>query len=388
MKTRTKWRLVAMPLALGAIGIPAVACEQIGNNPVETLCCKEFTAGADLSAIDWGIQGTAGTSFGAFMQASADFTGAASAMVNDVAASCQQLAVDLGADEKAVTDTDPAKRATNWCNLAAAQVTAALKAGPITVNYQAPSCTVSVNAQASCEAKCTADAMCQGTLGDVTVRCDPAQLSGRCEADCTARCEGSANLAVTCDGTCEGTCEGQCDAAMNTNAACAGRCTGKCRGSCKVAANAKVACEGDCTGGCSVAVKAPKCKGQLKPPDVSCKADATCQGSCQASASAKAECKEPSLDITSNIDPKILAALKLHLPKLIAVAEGRGKLLVDNATAVVQFGAGIDASKISVKGAACLVPAVDAIGTAAENVKAGLAGSVSVIGAAGVKPPA
>jgi hypothetical protein len=390
MKTRMKWRFVAMPIALAGIAVPAVACDQVGGgNPLDTLCCKEFTAGADLTAIDWGIQGTAGVSFSAFMQASADFTGAASAMVNDVTASCRQLAIDLNADNTTIQttdrETDPAKRATAWCNLAVTQINAALKGATLAVNFQPPSCTVSVNAQASCEAKCTADVMCQGSLGEIAVRCDPAQLSGRCEADCTATCEGSANLAVTCDGVCSGTCEGQCDAKANTSGACAGQCKGTCRGSCKVASMAKVACEGDCTGGCSIAVKAPKCKGTLKPPDASCKADATCSGSCRASASAKAECKDPSLDITSNIDPKVLATLKVNLPRLVSIAQARGKLLVDNATAVATFGADIDASNLSVKGGACLLPAVSAIGAAVANVKAGLAGSLSVVSVVGVK---
>src|SRR6185503_7453435 len=108
MNTKLKWRLFAMPVVLACIGLPAVACEQLGSNPVDTLCCKEFTAGADLSGIDWGIEGTAGVSFAAFMQASADFSGAAGAVVGDVTAACQQLAIDLGADEKAVPTTDPA----------------------------------------------------------------------------------------------------------------------------------------------------------------------------------------------------------------------------------------------------------------------------------------
>ena len=392
MKTKMKWRYVAMPLVLGGLAVPAVACDQVGSgNPLDTVCCKEFTPGADLSGIDWAIQGSSSVSFAAFIQASADFTGAASAMVNDVAAACRQLAIDLNLDDATIqtTDrtTDPAKRATAWCDLAQKQVTTALAGGAITVNYQPPACTVSVNAQASCEAKCNVTAMCQAELGDIKLRCDPGQLSGRCDAMCTATCEGSANLAVTCDGACSGTCEGQCDnGPMGTSAACAGVCHGRCRGSCKVAAMGGATCEGDCTGGCTVDVKAPKCKGTLKPPSASCNADATCQGSCQASATARAECKEPSLDITSNIDPKVIAALKLHLPKLVAVAQARGKLLVDNATAVANFGAGIVPGDLSLKAGACLIPAVAAIGQAKDNVVAGLGGSVKVVSAVGVAP--
>src|SRR5262249_3647923 len=68
MKNNLKWRIAAMPIAVACIGIPAVACDSLGSNPLDTVCCKEFTAGADLTGIDWGIKGTAGVSFGAFMQ--------------------------------------------------------------------------------------------------------------------------------------------------------------------------------------------------------------------------------------------------------------------------------------------------------------------------------
>jgi hypothetical protein len=387
MKTRMKWRLAAMPLVIAGIAIPAVACEQLPGGGTNPLCCSEFTPGADLSGINWGIEGTEGISFAAFMQASADFAGTAGATVNDVAAACRQLAIDLELDDMTIQTndrlTDPAARAKTWCNAAQTQLKAKLAGAAITINYQPPACTVSVNAQASCEAKCTANAQCQAELGDITLRCDPGQLSGRCDAMCTATCEGSANLAVTCDGACSGTCEGMCNAAPSTGA-CAGTCTGKCRGSCKVAAMGGVMCEGDCTGGCSVAVKAPKCKGTLKPPSAMCNAEAKCEGSCQASASAKAECKDPSLDISSSVDPKVVAAIKLHLPKLIAVAEARGKLLVENAAAIVKFGADFTAtsSNLSVKAGLCILPAVSAIGQASASVGAGLCGSTQVVAAA------
>ena len=391
MKTRMKWRLAAMPLVIAGIGIPAVACDSVGSNPLDTVCCKEFTPGADLSGIDWGIQGAEGISFGAFMQASADFTGTAGAVVNDVAAACRQLAIDLDVDDVTIqtTDrvTDPAKRAGDWCGLAQTQLKTKLAGAAITINYQPPVCNVSVNAQASCEAKCTVNAMCQAELGDITLRCDPAELSGRCDAMCTATCEGSANLAVTCDGQCSGTCEGTCNG-MPSGGACAGTCSGKCRGSCAVAAMAGATCEGDCTGGCTVAVKAPKCKGQLKPPSAMCQGEASCNGSCRASASAKAECKEPSLDITSNADAKVLAALRVHLPKLIAVADARAKLLAQNATDIVKFGGEFttNTSNLSIKAGACLVPAVAAITQAGLNVQAGVTGSLNVVGAVGIVP--
>jgi hypothetical protein len=391
MNIKMKWRLLATPVALAALGLPAVACDGTSALPSPgDLCCTDFTPGADLSAVDWQIKTDvkASASFGAFMQAAADFTGTASAVVTDLAAACQQLAIDLGADEKMVTETNPAKRTTAWCNLATTKLNEQVK-GKIEVTVQPPSCTVSVNAQASCEAKCNVDASCMGQLGDIKVRCEPGKLSGRCDADCTAKCEGSANLAVTCTGACRGTCEGQCDG-MASGGRCAGVCNGKCRGTCEVMAGAKVACEGECTGGCSAELKAPRCKGELKPPDVSCKADASCTGSCEASASARAECKDPSVEITSTLDPKIIASLKLNLPKIYSIAGARGALLLKNAKAVVDFGADFsanaDLSSLSLKAGACILPAVNSIGAALANVDASVKASAAVVAVAPVAP--
>jgi hypothetical protein len=385
MNIKTKWRFLATPVALAMLGIPAVACDEAGGLPsVPDLCCREFTPGADLTSINWEITGEQSASFAAFMQASADFTGAASAAVTDLTAACQQLAIDLGTDEKAVTETNPAKRATAWCKLATDQLNAQVK-GKIELKVQPPSCSVSVNAQASCEARCNVDAMCMAKLPDVEVRCEPGELSGKCDADCTAKCEGSANLAVSCAGECNGTCEGQCDG-MASGGRCAGTCSGKCRGTCAMKGGAKVQCEGECTGGCSVKVRAPKCKGELKSPgELGCEADASCTGSCQASASAKAECREPAVELTSSLDPKIIASLKLNLPKIYALAGARGKLLTDNAKAVVDFGADfsgkIDVSELSPKAVACAVPAVGALGAALENVTATFTASTAVVAA-------
>lgn len=380
MNTSMKLRFFAAPVALALLGLPAFGCDQVAAAQGD-ICCTDFTPGADLSAVDWKIEGAQKVSFAAFMQAAADFTGAASATVTDLTAACQQLAVDLGADEKAVKETNPAKRATAWCDLAKGQLDKQIK-GKIEFSYQPPSCTVNINAQASCEANCNVDASCMGDLGSATVRCDPGQLSGKCDGQCTAKCEGSANLAVTCDGTCEGTCEGMCEGKAS-GGQCAGNCAGKCRGTCNVKSGAMVECEGDCTGGCSVEVRAPKCKGELKEPDVSCKADASCSGSCQASASARAECKEPALEITSNLDPKIIASLKLGLPRILSIADARSKLLVKNAKAMLDFGADFtgsaDISKLSLKAGACIIPAGNSVEAALENVNASLAASASVV---------
>src|SRR6478609_4748526 len=120
MNKKMKWRLIASPVAMLVLGLPAVACNQL-TGATDTLCCKDFKVGADLSAVDWDIKGDGAATFGAFMQATADFAGTTTAAVSDVGAACQAIALDLGADPASVKDTDQAKRTTAWCGLAVTQ---------------------------------------------------------------------------------------------------------------------------------------------------------------------------------------------------------------------------------------------------------------------------
>lgn len=388
----SKFLVIATPLlGLAIFGQGCSAAEKV-SEAQGALCCKDFTVGADLSNVDWEISGEGKATFSAFMNAAADFSATASAVVNDVGSACQALAVDLGEKDDAVTETLPDVRATKWCQLAAAKIQSEITAkGKITVVAQPPSCSFSASAQASCEGKCSANASCQAELGDIKARCDPGQLSGKCEAECSGTCEGSANLAVTCTGQCSGTCEGKCDGqAMGSGASgqCAGKCEGTCRGSCKADASAKVTCEGSCTGGCSVELKAPKCKVELKEPSASCKGNAECSGSCKASASAKAECKEGSLTIqaTGSINAQALASLKLNLPKILAVVQARGKILATNAEALASASVAVsgNAPNFSAKAALCVVPAAVAITQAVTNAKAGVTASASVSASVGL----
>lgn len=393
MKKNMMWRYAMMPVALGGlVAIPLQGCDQI-QEAQSSLCCSEFTPGADLAAVEWGLQGNAEANYGAFMQAVSDFTGVANAMAVDVTNACQAIAVDLGADPAEVTVTTPDGRAKAWCDLAVKKITevnANLK-----IVFQPPSCRVNANVQASCEGKCTADVNCKLTPAQVIARCEPGKLAGKCEAACTGKCEGSANLAVTCDAKCEGTCEGKCmgtcavkDANGDCRGACDGACTGSCRGACEAKGDAKVTCEGQCTGECSVEFKAPKCTVELDPPSAECNANAECNASCSASASARAECTEGSIVIEgdSNFDD-IIATLKVNLPKLITVAKARGELLVRNAEVIANASGSISGSiGGSVKATSCLIPAAAAIAQAVTNAEASVTASVSVMGAVKIAP--
>lgn len=396
MKSNVKWRLLAVPAALMMLGIPAVGCDQLAG-ATDTLCCKDFKVGADLSAVDWDITGDGKATFGAFMQATADFAGTATASVTEVGSACQAIAVDLGADPNGVKETDNAKRTTAWCNLAVGQINAQF-AGKLVVVAQPPSCSFNASVQANCEAKCTATASCEAELGDIKARCTPAELSGKCKAECTGTCEGSANLAVGCTGVCDGTCEGKCMGACSKTGmggdcrgACDGTCTGECRGSCKIDSGAKVTCQGDCTGGCSVDVVAPKCKAELTPPSAMCSGKAECSGSCKASASAKAECTAPSIEVqfmgAATVDTDLaVASLKLNLPKILVAFEGRGKILLENAKSLVDVTGSFagNAKDLSVKAGLCAIPAGEALVTAATNLQVTVTASSSVLSAVGM----
>ena len=388
MNTKMKWRMALSPLLLAAVVSPVAGCD--GSNPLDALCCSDFKVGADLTGVNWGLEGDANVQFSAGIQAIADFSGSASAMVTDVGSACQALAIDLGAEEGAVTATEPAERTRQWCAAAVAQINAnVMGQAELTISFQPPVCSFSVSAQASCEAKCTADVMCQADLGNIEARCEPGMLSGKCSAECTGSCEGSANLAVSCNAQCQGTCEGMCDG-NPSGGSCDGVCDGKCRGTCEATGDASVTCEGDCTGECSVDFKAPKCKAELTPPSASCQGSAECNGSCEASASAKAECKEPSIEITAqgNVSAEVelaIAALKLHLPKLILVAEVRGQLLLDNAQVVAGFSGNLAAgASADATAALCLIPAGAAIVDAVANIDASVTATLAVTGSLGM----
>ncbi len=384
-------------LVAGASGAGCSAAEDLKKTQ-EDLCCTDFEVGADLTNVDWEVKGSSSAKYSAFMVAAADFAASAQAVVVDVAGACQSLAIDLGAKENEVQETAPDLRATAWCNLAVAKIESEVKAkGSVTVKAQPPSCSFSASAQASCEAKCSGNASCEVSGGDVTARCDPGFLAVKCSGQCSAKCEGSANVAVACTGKCDGACEGTCDGqAMGASASgqCAGTCEGKCRGTCDVSGKAAVKCDGECTGGCTCpdgtdsCKKAPRCKAELTPPSAECRGDVDCSSSCKASASAKADCKEGSVTVsaTGSVDADALASLQANLPKIVAVVKARGAYLQANGQALVEASVGLKAAapNLSVKAAACIVPAFEAVATAVRNASAGGTASVKVTASVGL----
>jgi hypothetical protein len=396
-KKKKQFRLAGVPIAALALAAPAMVLS--GSGCTDDLCCSDFKPGTDMTAIDWGLDGSANIEFGLALQAIGDFSAAATAITTDLGVACRGIAVDLGADPNSVTATDPNEVTSAWCSAAVTAIGQIKAQAQLSISVQPAKCSIDVSVQGSCEGKCQVDASCDP--GTIEARCTGGEISGKCEAACTGKCEGSASVAVTCEGACEGTCSGTCSGACNgkcnvngtiteVNGQCAGTCEGtcdancggSCRGSCQASGNANVTCEGECTGSCSVEMKAPKCTAELQPP--SCEASAECQASCKASASAKAECTPPAVTIEASGGADIkakIAVLEKWLPQIYLIAEARAELLVGNATAMLEVAGNLDASlEGDGKAIFCIVPALSAIEQAVTNIEASFSASVSVAG--------
>ncbi|MFO0549257.1 MAG: hypothetical protein U0271_12770 [Polyangiaceae bacterium] len=385
MKTSLVRYVAAAGLSAAMVTPVLVAGCQDDNitNPLNTLCCTQFKPGTNMLDTDWGIDDPAlNAEFSVAMQAVGDFSAASGAMVTDLATVCRNMAVELGEAPDAVTNPDPREQARQWCQKAADQLST-IRA-QITITYQPAECSFRAEVQAECEGKCDVNGTCDP--GSVEVRCEPGQLSVKCEGEfsCKGTCEGSANVAVTCTGACEGSCEGQCDGTPTApgGAACAGTCEGTCRGSCQVDPNVGVECEGECVGdaACTGTATAPKCKGQLDPPncdDVS----ADCEASCNASATAKAECTPPAVVIEGTAElAQRIAVLKKYLPEIITIAEARLTNLVTSAEAMVTVTGNLqEAVDTESTAGLCVIPAAVAIDDAGQNFAASVEASGSVM---------
>lgn len=417
------------------LAVPALlaGCGEDPLNPAGDLCCTEFSVGADLSGVNWGVDASIAGQFSAFAQASADLSAVASLAVTDVAVACQNIALDLGADpdDPSVAGKKGRAAATAWCALAVAQINAKFGAsgtlgGSLNIRYEPPKCSASFEAKMDCQASCDVNAMCDLQAmpptcegGELSMQCEGSctakagaslQCKGSCSAECKGSCTASGGVAVDCkgkcegtcnaggstngtgiqaDGSCDGTCEGTCTMDADAPAVeCNGICEGECMGSCEAAGEIKAECNGECSG----EISAPKCKGgELSG---GCMASADCEASCNGSAQAKAECTPPSVSVEVTAKAGLdadgqlelaaaIASIKANVPKLLVVAEARGAAFVGSLDAVVDAGASLtaNADKLGVKGVACGAAIVSVIGEAFSNMDASVKASVSVIGA-------
>ncbi len=394
MNMRVTWRIAAFPLALAGLSVvPAMGCDKVSELQND-VCCRDFTPGADLATVEWGPEGEAELNYGAFMQSVSDFTGAAGAIVADVTSACQAIALDLGADVATITATKPNERAVQWCELAVDALGDAT-AG-LSITFQPPSCTVDASVQANCEARCSANVECQLTPAEIVARCDPGELSGRCEGSAPARARARPTWRSTARARARGRARARATAIAPrrppaATAAASARATARASAVARARSRPTQRCSATPiararamsssrrrSAGPSSSRRAPSARGS-----------AECSGSCEASASAKASCKEPAVNIEGGTDVEAaIATLKANLPRLLVVAHARGELLLASAEAVVQAGGHLEgAATGSVKAGACLIPATNAITQAVENIQAGITGSAQRDGEAGDRPP-
>ncbi len=341
-------RTLSLPIVFGMLASPLLMdCGAIPKGlpgPVGDLAaagsCPDLTVEA-LTSLDFTkefkISAEAGAKLKAGVIASIEIKEFAAKIDADLLTACGGIAKDLG-------DTAPHKTGEEACK-AAAKAMGDVKAkiganAKIALAVKAPVCRADMGVMADCAAKC--DAKVSGP--SAKVECEPGKLSGSCDAQCEGTCDVEAGAKCDgecsgkCDaamkGTCSGKCDGKCDGKDSKGASCAGTCEGKCdasvQGECKgkcggsCALKAKAKCEGTCGGKCSAEMKAPKCNGEVKPPEMS----AECKGQCDAKVSAKAECSPASVGvvITGATDAKAAADFKAtiekNLPIVLKVAIG------------------------------------------------------------------
>lgn len=374
---------------------------------------------ADASAImgaNFGLDGELEGKVKAALAASANLQAISADIEGEVVTACSNLAKDLGAkdDDLKPKEDGPGKKAEAACNVAS-KLIGEFKAkakGKVVVDVKPPKCEASLDASVDCAAKCDAKvkpgevkATCEG--GEISGQCD-AKCEGKCTVDASATCEGScsgeckgecnAEISGKCDGTCEGKCDGK-----DTKGKCAGTCDGKCKGKADAQCNgtckgscsascemqAKGECKGTCSGKCSVEMKAPKCSGTVKPPEVS----AECKANCDAEVNGKAECKPATVFVKvdgaadAEAAMKLKAALTKNLPGLLKVSVGmKGKLesavgsvkvAVEGAKAAVTSG-----GDAALKVGSCFAASLEASAKASVSINVSVKASASASGSA------
>jgi hypothetical protein len=366
-------------------------------------------------AANFGLEGELEGKVKAALAAGANLQKISADLEAEVATACGTLAKDLGADDAALQPKEegPGKKAEAAC-AAAAKLVGDFKAkakGNLKVDVKPPVCSTSMNVVAECAGKCDAKVK----PGEAKVECEGGKISGecsgKCEGECTvqagAKCEGtcsgecngecSAEISGKCDGDCQGKCDGKdskgkcagtCDGKCKgtANASCSGTCKGSCSASCTATAKGK--CEGECSGKCDVEMKAPKCSGNVKPPEMS----AECKANCDAEANAKLECRPASVAVKidgaadAQAAAKLKAVLAKDLPAILKVTMGmKGKVegVVGNVKASLEGvqaavqGGGDAALKVGACFAGSLKAQADAAVSIDVSVKASASASAS-----------
>ena len=411
--------LFSSPLLMdcGKKGMPGMDKIPGGGN-IPGGCPADIASAEAVMKANFGLQGELEGKVKAALAAGANLQKIAADVEAEVATACGNLAKDLGADAKSLKPKDdgPGKKAEAACN-AAVKLIGDFKAkakGTLKVDVKPPVCSASMNAMAECAGKCDANVK----PGSAKVECEGGKISGecsgKCEGECTAQagaaCEGtcggecSGECSGDISGKCDGTCEGKCDGSTTkAGAKCAGTCEGKCKGNAKANCNgsckgtcsasctakASGSCKGECSGKCDVEMKAPKCSGEVKPPEMS----AECKANCDAEVSGKLECRPATVNVKidgaadAQAATKLKAALTANLPAILKVTLGmKGKLegVVKNVEASIK---GVEAAvkgggDAALKVGACFVGSLKAQAEASVQINVSVEASASASGSA------
>jgi hypothetical protein len=413
--------LLASPLLMdcgpkGMKGVPG-ADKIPGGGALPGSCPANIADANALMAANFGLQGELEGKVKAALAAGADLQQIAGDVEAEVTTACSTLAKDLGATDADVQakEQGPGKKAEAACGAAAKFINdfKAKAKGNLKVEVKPPRCSASMDVVADCAAKCDANVKpgsakveCEGgkISGECSGKCDgecDVQAGAKCDGSCSGECSGecSADISGKCDGTCEGKCDGkdskgkcagQCDGKCkgNAKATCGGTCKGTCSASCTMQAHGE--CKGECSGKCDVEMKAPKCSGEVKPPQVS----AECKAHCNAKANAKLECHPASvlakLDGAADMQAatKLKAVLDKDLPAILKVSMGmKGKL--ENVVSDVK--ASLEGAEAAVKGGGdaalkvggCFVGSLKAQADAAVSINVSVKASASASASAG-----
>jgi hypothetical protein len=383
--TKKILRMTAAPVVVVGLALPAVV-----NCGAEDLI--DAAGGCpELASADFGASLDLDADVKVFMEAAGRFRALGEVMVGDVGTACVNIATAGGGDPAKWAGKEGKDKVDAACAEASATITAVLDANAsasLEILVTGGECTASLDAAASCNAKCDVSGSCMGT---VTAECEPGKLAGECTGECTGSCSvesGSVDCAGGCSAVCNGTCSGTCSATSG-NGMCAGKCEGTCTGSCE--GNCEVVgpgadCNGTCEGSCSVELTAPECHGEVT---ASCDVDADCEASCNASVQAQATCTPP--EVVINVDggasaelTALVDALVVELPKLILTFQVRGEAAVDAAAALGTAGANLTArvTELGGKAVVCVAAAAEASVKASVDVNVSVQASASVSGSA------
>jgi len=392
--------LIAYPAILVAAPALTLGCISTDSGITEaTKGCDEFQSASSFAELQVDAK------VKVFMQAAAEFRGVATDTRAAVKEACVGIATDLGADDtwSSMGDSDDAisnAQGTGACDAASTRVTAIMEAhaeANFALTVTRGACHLDFDMQTQCEARCDAEKVCDA--GSVEERCEPGELSVVCQGSCTAgaTCEGTMEVAANCMGQCESTCTGECKGTCtgpdgkrtendpNCHGKCSSSCNGTCRGLCKVEAEQGLSCGASvsCKGGCEGSFTDPKCETIFTPPK--CTIDQKCLDACSAMVAAHPICDPPHVellaDITVSADVAVLqTTIDAHLPKLLAIAEVQGNLVVEAGERLVASGeAVLEASgTLSGKSVSCAAVAAKASAEAALHLRVSVQGSAGV----------